>query len=136
MKYWEKERCLSIRRNGRPMLGLALGALLLAACAGPAPRPATPLAGVTPGQPGASPNATAGASRQVRGMILEVVARDLTEVALLRLRDSQGREWAFTTQGPVGFTPSHLKEHQVFGQPVVVTYLEQPGRLVALAIED
>ncbi len=111
----------------RGILALTALALLLVACADPAPNPASP---------GASPNAPTAAPRQVRGMILEVVARDLTEVALLRLRDSQGREWRFTTDGPVGITPSHLKEHQVFGQTVQVTYTERQGQLVALAILD
>jgi hypothetical protein len=74
--------------------------------------------------------------KEVRGMILEVTARGLTEVERLRLRDAQGREWSFTTQGYVGITPSHLREHQAFGQSVLVSYLERDGQLVALDVLD
>jgi hypothetical protein len=133
-----------VRLGGRPhLLGLALAVLvlLLTGCAGPAPAPtltpaSIPPTGPAPATPGAPRNETPAAPQQVRGMILEVAARNLTEVALLRLRDSQGREWSFTTQGPVGITPSHLREHQVFGQSVLVTYTEGPGQLVAQAVED
>ncbi|MSQ16431.1 MAG: hypothetical protein EXR54_02520 [Dehalococcoidia bacterium] len=76
------------------------------------------------------------ARQQVRGIILEVTARNLNEVALLRIRDAQGREWSFTTDGPVGVSPSHLKEHQAFGFGALVTYTERQGQFVALAILD
>ncbi len=51
---------------------------------------------------------------------MEVVARNITEVETLRLLGEDDREYRFTSEGFVGFTPSHLREHQLFGQPVIV----------------
>jgi hypothetical protein len=80
----------------------------------------------------ANPDAT----KQVRGHVVEVIARNITEVETLRLRDESGRVWAFTTEGFAGFTPSHLREHQLFGQSVQVSYVEKGGKLVAVNITD
>ena len=77
-----------------------------------------------------------GGLRQVRGHVVEVVARSITEVETLRVRDEGGGEYVFVTEGFVGFTPSHLKEHALFGQTVLVTYREKGGRLVAVRTED
>ena len=67
---------------------------------------------------------------------MEVIARNIIEVETLRIRDDSGQEWTFTTEGFAGFTPSHLKEHQLFGQPVAVFYVEKDGRLVAVDVTD
>ena len=77
-----------------------------------------------------------GGLRQVRGQVVEVVARSITEVETLRVRDEDGREYVFVTEGFVGFTPSHLREHSLFGQTVLVKYREKDGRLVAVTTED
>ena len=80
---------------------------------------------------------------RVRGQIIEVVARNIAHVETLRIRDESGREFTFTTDqagdqsgGFVGFTPSHLKEHQLLGQTVLVSYVERDGLLVAVKIGD
>jgi hypothetical protein len=65
-----------------------------------------------------------------------VTPRSLTEVEALHIRDAGGKVWTFTTEGPVEFTPSHLREHQLLGQPVVVTYVAKGDTLVAVKIED
>ena len=75
-------------------------------------------------------------TKQVRGQILEVVGRNIAEVELLRIRDENGQIWSFVTEGPVGFTPSHLREHQLFGEPVLVSYVEKEDTLVAVDIRD
>jgi hypothetical protein len=80
----------------------------------------------------ASPEAT----QQVRGRVVEVVARNITEVETLRIRDENGQVWAFTTEAFAGFTPSHLQEHQLFGQSVLVSYIEKDGQVVAVNITD
>lgn len=76
------------------------------------------------------------ANKEVRGLILDVVARNIIEIELLTIRDDAGQEYTFTTNGFVEVTPSHLKEHQLFGQKVLVKYVEQGGRLVALEVLD
>ncbi len=74
--------------------------------------------------------------RQVRGQVVEVVSRNFTELESLRIRDADGREYAFTATGFLGFTPSHVKEHQLLGQTLLVTYVERGDELVALALTD
>jgi hypothetical protein len=76
------------------------------------------------------------ARREVRGQVLEVVGRNPIEVELLRVRDEAGKEWTFATEGYAGVTPDHLREHQLFRQPVLVLYVVRGDMLVALIIAD
>ena len=73
---------------------------------------------------------------QVRGNILEVVEREDDQLAGLRLSDSSGMVWAFTTEGNVAFTASHTRLHQVLGQTLLVSYVTREGRLLILDITD
>ena len=74
---------------------------------------------------------------QVRGRVLEVVGRNLAEVETLRIRDESGKEWAFSAaQGFIGFSPSHIREHQIAGESLLITYVVQDGQLIALDIID
>ena len=77
---------------------------------------------------------------RVEGLVVEVVDRNIDQVETLRVKDGDGRVWTFTTEDYVGVTPSHLREHQLFGQRVVVVYRSGKGRyhdrLVALEISD
>ena len=105
---------------------LAVVLVLLSGCEGAGGAP-------TPG-PGSPEPAPAGAT--VRGHVVEVVGRSIVEVETLRLRDTGGKTWTFTTEGFIGFSPAHLREHQLFGQTVLVTYVEKQGRLVAVNAVD
>ena len=74
---------------------------------------------------------------QVRGMVLEVVGRNIVELETLRIRDESGKEWTFgADQGFIGLSPSHLREHQLAGESVLVTYVTRDGRLLAVDITD
>ena len=74
---------------------------------------------------------------QVRGMVLEVVGRNMVELETLRIRDESRKEWSFgAAQGFIGFSPSHLREHQLAGESVLVTYVTRPGELTAVDISD
>ena len=75
-------------------------------------------------------------AQQVRGQVVEVVARNFTELESLRIRDSEGREYLFTTEGFIGFTPSHVREHQLLGQSLLVTYEKRGDTLVAVTLGD
>ena len=74
--------------------------------------------------------------QSVQGLITEVQPRSLTEIATLTVRDDGGRLWTFETAGPIGFTPSHLREHMLTGQPVVVDYEGEGEQLLAVRITD
>ena len=72
----------------------------------------------------------------VSGIVVEAVDRDLAEIETLRIRDRDGRVWAFTTEGPLEKNGAHLRLHQVLGQTIEVQYVERAGRLVAVGLRD
>ena len=74
--------------------------------------------------------------QSVRGLITEVQPRSLTEVATFTVQDDVGRTWTFETEGPIDFTPSHLREHMLTGQWITVYYREQDNRLLAERVTD
>ena len=74
--------------------------------------------------------------QSVQGIITDVQPRSLTEIATLTVRDDAGRPWTFETEGPIDFTPSHLREHMLRGEPVTVDYEDEGERLVAVRITD
>ena len=93
------------------------------------------LAGVAAcGEP--APSVSETGPLQIRGRILEVVARNVTEVETLRLLGEDDQVYRFTSEGFVGFTASHLLNHQLLGQPVTVSYVRKGEELVAVAITD
>ena len=67
---------------------------------------------------------------------MEATDRNLAEIETLTIRDSDGRVWAFTTDGPLEKNGSHLRLHQVLGQTIEVRYEEREGRLVATGLRD
>ena len=77
-----------------------------------------------------------GGEKVVTGVVVEAVERNLAEIELLRVRDGDGRVWEFSTQGSVGMTAAHLRQHQVLGEKVTVTYKEEGGRLIAVDVRD
>ena len=59
----------------------------------------------------------------VRGLVVQVEARSLTELEFLDVEDDTGFVWRFRPGISYrGFTPSHLREHMVQGLPVTVVY--------------
>ena len=76
------------------------------------------------------------AEKQVTGLVLEAVERNLAEIELIRLRGDDGRVWKFSTKGNIGTTAAHLRQHQLAGETVVVTYREVSGRLIASNVTD
>ena len=77
-----------------------------------------------------------GGDKQVTGLVLEAVGRNFNEIEVLRLRDDDGRVWEFSTDGPVGISAAHLRQHQVAGETILVTYREEGGRLIAVDVSD
>ena len=69
-------------------------------------------------------------------MILEVNARDISEIESFSLSREDGSIYNFTTKGFIGLTPSHLLEHQALGELVSVKYTENHGVLIALELTD
>ena len=74
---------------------------------------------------------------EVRGLVVEVVGRNIAEVETLRIRDDAGNIWTFVTdEGFIGMTPSHLREHQLLGLSLLVHYESRGDSLVAVDICD
>ena len=86
---------------------------------------------------GSSATDTVQSSGQVRGLVVEVVSRSITEVDSLRIRDEAEDVWTFVAdEGFIGISPSHVREHQLLGQTVLVTYESRGDSLVAVNISD
>ena len=75
---------------------------------------------------------------EVRGMVLEVEPESLISLVALEVVDTEGKVWRFEGRGKVvpGFTPSHLNEHKLLGQEVLVTYYRDGEVLVIHDITD
>ena len=72
----------------------------------------------------------------VRGLVIEVVDRDITQIETLRIRDDSGRLWTFITEDDIGMSGSHVRLHGVLGESVLVAWIEKDGRLVATQLRD
>ncbi len=72
----------------------------------------------------------------VRGLVIEVVDRDITQIETLRIRDDSGRLWTFTTEDDIGMSGAHLRLHGVLGESVLVVWTEKDGRLIAIQLRD
>ena len=73
---------------------------------------------------------------EIRGMVLEVNPRDISQIESFRLSGNDGSEYTFTTRDFIGFSPSHLVEHQVQGHSVLVKYINDQNILIALELSD
>jgi hypothetical protein len=75
-------------------------------------------------------------TQEVRGHVIQVVPRNVSEFETLHIKSETQKHYQFTSQGFTGFTPSHIKEHQLFGQTLLVKYIKKNGILVAISVED
>ena len=85
---------------------------------------------------GAETSGSGEASGEVEGFVVEVVGRDIVELETLGIRDKDGTVWTFTAEGPLEFSPSHLREHQLFGETLTVSYVRRGELLVVVEIGD
>ena len=79
---------------------------------------------------------------EITGVLVDVQAREIVHADSVRVRDAAGREWDFQVSPGVASDPthpntaSHLRQHLVFGDPVIVHYRETPQGLLAMQILD
>jgi hypothetical protein len=89
---------------------------------------------VTAGCGDASSAEAGGPQESVTGIVVRVEAASLTELEFIDVQDDTGFVWRFRPGDSYrGFTPSHLREHMVQGEPVTIVY-EQSGDV--LLMED
>ena len=76
--------------------------------------------------------------KEVSGLVVDVQSQSILLIESLTIRDQDGKEWTFDIfpQGFIGFTPSHLLEHQAAGELITITYEETPEGLSVVKIED
>ena len=72
----------------------------------------------------------------VHGKLTDVQTKSFTEIESFSLLDETGETWLFATEGPLEFTPSHLRKHMLIGEKVNVQYKRRAGIFVALSISD
>jgi hypothetical protein len=78
----------------------------------------------------------------VRGILLDVVSPNIQQVNSFTLRTEDGRELSFVTSPDFNqgvshvMTPGHMRQHMALADPVLVTYREESGKLIALSATD
>ena len=89
----------------------------------------------------ATPPAPA-ASLTARGVLLEVQSPGIQRVDGFTLRTDTGQEMTFVAAPDFNsgathaMTPGHMRQHMALADPVLVTYREENGTLVALSATD
>jgi hypothetical protein len=73
---------------------------------------------------------------QLRGLVVDVQSASFSQVQAFTLRTDTGETHEFVVEGNVGFTPSHLREHMMLGDPVVVSIRHSDGLQIATLVED
>ena len=73
---------------------------------------------------------------EVEGLVTGVEPRSAVEVERFTIEDKEGGVFTFTTEGFIGFTTSHFREHMMLAEPVRVRYKKDGDTLIAAFIED
>jgi hypothetical protein len=72
----------------------------------------------------------------LRGLVVNVQAASFVQVGSFTLRTDAGDLIDMTAEGDIGITASHLREHMVLADPVVVTVRYDGDRVIATRIDD
>ncbi len=113
-------RQVKIRSGFRSILyGAAAACVALAACHAPSDEPNEP-------------------PMRFAGLVTDVAARTLLEFETIEVTDANGRAMVFHANGGAfdEFTPSHIREHMLLGEPVEVGYRAEGGRLIIVSLRD
>jgi hypothetical protein len=77
-----------------------------------------------------------------RGVLLDVVSPGIQQVDRFTLRTDDGQLLSFVTTADFNasathaMTPGHMRQHMALADPVVVTYRDDNGVLIALSATD
>ncbi|MSQ14920.1 MAG: hypothetical protein EXR50_03550 [Dehalococcoidia bacterium] len=78
----------------------------------------------------------------MKGVLVDVQARSITDADSITLRDQAGKVYLFRVSPGVTQDPdhptnaSHLRAHMAQGQPVIVTYEDAVAGLLAVRVID
>ena len=72
----------------------------------------------------------------VTGFVVELESTSLVDLYSLTVVDESQREWYFLADGYKGFTPSHLKQHMLLGDQVLVIFHIESEEMLIDKIDD
>src|SRR5204863_1893879 len=78
----------------------------------------------------------------VRGVLLDVVSPNIQQVDRFTLRTDDGLLFSFVAAPDFNagathaMTPGHMRQHMALADPVLVTYRDDNGALIALSATD
>lgn len=72
----------------------------------------------------------------VNGQVIDIQVRSLNYIEEFSLRDDFGNTWVFATESPLEMSTSHLRQHMLTGEQVMVRYERRLEDLIALGITD
>ena len=81
-------------------------------------------------------------TQTARGVLLDVVSPSIQQVDRFTLRTDDGQVLSFVAAPDFNagathvMTPGHMRQHMALADPVVVTYREENGALIALSATD
>jgi hypothetical protein len=81
-------------------------------------------------------------TRTARGVLLDVVSPSIQQVDRFTVRTDDGQLLSFVAAPDFNagathvMTPGHMRQHMALGDPVIVTYRDDNGSLVALSATD
>ena len=73
---------------------------------------------------------------EAEGLVTSVEPRSAVEVERFTIENDEGTVFTFTTEGFIGFTTSHFREHMMLAEPVRVRYRTDGDTLIAAFVED
>jgi hypothetical protein len=81
-------------------------------------------------------------TQTARGVLLDVVSPSIQQVDRFTLRTDDGQLMMFVAAPDFNagvthvMTPGHMRQHMALADPVIVTYRDENGTLVALSATD
>ena len=73
----------------------------------------------------------------IEGYVTNVSAANLLNVDWFEIETKSGKVMRFEVTGSLGsFTPSHMRQHMLIGDPISITYYEKGEKFNASLVED
>jgi hypothetical protein len=91
---------------------------------------------------GCTAGATTAQTHTVRGVLLDVQSPSIQQVDQFTVRTDAGQELIFAAApnfnagATHAMTPGHMRQHMALAEPILVTYRDDNGKLVALSATD
>jgi len=75
--------------------------------------------------------------KQVSGYVVDVESLSLKQLKSFELIDQNDSKFIFIVQGDLGkFSPSHMREHMLLGESVIVIYRTENGINIVESVND